>query len=1012
MESRFGHKFDDVRIHSDPRAAESAQAIDARAYTVGNHIAFSRGQYSPGTPAGKELITHELAHVVQQGSALPTSALRIEPPAHPAEAEAQHAARTISAGGNAAISSHQAVAIQRDFSLGNYWSKAKQTYSEVKSDITDAETALKEKVVENAGAAANFVEAKATEIKQDVVAAVAEVKQEAVAAVAAVKKEGAAIAAGAEHKLEQAKAKMKEIKDKTVPAVKAYAKQKLKEEFNEHVMGSLGTLKGVVLEVASLGDTVIWLHNVTGDLGDTAIKKTLQQLAAHGVKLKYSEDQILSAWHAVHPNVDEKFSLAGSFSAAADEGAQKLQNLVGIKDERGLVFTEYELGELKGAIGIQVAASFVGVEEVELVLKGVGAIGSVRGLIESMKQPGWETSLAFWTAVFNVILSIVGLNKAAASKKLIPLILKAGAFVNLVGPMKKLYEDYTDPELAKDEQKRKTTLAHDFADVVKAGKDVVMTIFDSVRQGKGPTEEPSRTTSPPPAEPPPAGAHPPAPAEHVPTEQTPAAPASAQQLPAPAEPAPAPVKPPIAEREPASKSKPPPRDAVENPQTSPEQLAAKIAAAKQVADAVQKSQSASAPPAPEPSPAPSFEEIAPTGAPANDNAIPKPTEPPPAPPSPPAAEGPPQRPAPPLERIDITGPPANDNAIPTRPEPSPSPQPTSTTEAPAQPPDLKVIHGEGASKSGPKGELHLIAENGQTIPPETTPPPESHRQPVPVEHAQEQPLAATGTDIASPVVQKALPTGHEQGTPAISPLKIVASAKPPSASDPPPPQIASTPNRGTSSPNQSKPLGGPSSSVSQTSSVAAKPTRTTKSPAANAPELPTSNVESEGLATKPVPASPAASKKASPPIAAGIQAGSERAPQKPTYVVDEAGMTVRAEGEITGSHRGRGKGYRPEPAGGRVAGEHRGHLIPEGGVDNPTLVNVRANMISEASGSNLGPKKVIENFAIRLADQNPGSIIQIILEPQRSPGQTRPFAVTVSVLQDGQVVKSVSILNK
>ena len=123
-------------------------------------------------------------------------------------------------------------------------------------------------------------------------------------------------------------------------------------------------------------------------------------------------------------------------------------------------------------------------------------------------------------------------------------------------------------------------------------------------------------------------------------------------------------------------------------------------------------------------------------------------------------------------------------------------------------------------------------------------------------------------------------------------------------------------------------------------------------------------------------------------------------------------MTIRAEGEITGPHPGRPKGSLPEPPGGRVAGEHRGHLIPEGGVDEPSTVNVRPNLISEAPGSNLSAKKIVENYAIRLAKENPDSIVTMKLEPQRLPGQTRPFAVTVYVTQNGKTVYAVSILNK
>jgi hypothetical protein len=66
MEPRFGADFSGVRVHTDAQAAESAQAINAQAYTVGRDVVFGAGQYAPGTGAGKQLIAHELAHVVQQ----------------------------------------------------------------------------------------------------------------------------------------------------------------------------------------------------------------------------------------------------------------------------------------------------------------------------------------------------------------------------------------------------------------------------------------------------------------------------------------------------------------------------------------------------------------------------------------------------------------------------------------------------------------------------------------------------------------------------------------------------------------------------------------------------------------------------------------------------------------------------------------------------------------------------------------------------------------------------------
>jgi hypothetical protein len=67
MESRFGHDFSRVRIHIDDRAAASALALHAQAYTIGSNVIFGSGQHAPATAAGKRLLAHELAHTIQYG---------------------------------------------------------------------------------------------------------------------------------------------------------------------------------------------------------------------------------------------------------------------------------------------------------------------------------------------------------------------------------------------------------------------------------------------------------------------------------------------------------------------------------------------------------------------------------------------------------------------------------------------------------------------------------------------------------------------------------------------------------------------------------------------------------------------------------------------------------------------------------------------------------------------------------------------------------------------------------
>jgi outer membrane protein OmpA-like peptidoglycan-associated protein len=73
MESAFGRDFSHVRVHTDAPAAASARALRARAFTLGSDIAFAAGRYAPSTPAGRSLIAHELAHVVQQQQPGPSS---------------------------------------------------------------------------------------------------------------------------------------------------------------------------------------------------------------------------------------------------------------------------------------------------------------------------------------------------------------------------------------------------------------------------------------------------------------------------------------------------------------------------------------------------------------------------------------------------------------------------------------------------------------------------------------------------------------------------------------------------------------------------------------------------------------------------------------------------------------------------------------------------------------------------------------------------------------------------
>jgi outer membrane protein OmpA-like peptidoglycan-associated protein len=103
MEPRFGHDFSQVRVHADARAADSARALNALAYTVGQDTVFGAGRYAPGTAEGRRLLAHELAHVLQQAEGSAAGAVRISDPRDPAEHDAGRAARNAIAGQKAQV---------------------------------------------------------------------------------------------------------------------------------------------------------------------------------------------------------------------------------------------------------------------------------------------------------------------------------------------------------------------------------------------------------------------------------------------------------------------------------------------------------------------------------------------------------------------------------------------------------------------------------------------------------------------------------------------------------------------------------------------------------------------------------------------------------------------------------------------------------------------------------------------------------------------------------------------
>lgn len=89
LESAYGEPLGSVRIHTGEHAAALARAVSARAFTVGSDVFFARGEYDPASAGGRELIAHEVAHVVQQRGAPASGRLSVSQPGDASERDAE-----------------------------------------------------------------------------------------------------------------------------------------------------------------------------------------------------------------------------------------------------------------------------------------------------------------------------------------------------------------------------------------------------------------------------------------------------------------------------------------------------------------------------------------------------------------------------------------------------------------------------------------------------------------------------------------------------------------------------------------------------------------------------------------------------------------------------------------------------------------------------------------------------------------------------------------------------------
>jgi hypothetical protein len=95
MEPAFDADFSGVRVHADAQADTLNRALNARAFTTGQDIFFSQGAYNAGSSSGRELLAHELTHVVQQNGEQVQAKLTVGRPGDHYEQEADQVARAV-----------------------------------------------------------------------------------------------------------------------------------------------------------------------------------------------------------------------------------------------------------------------------------------------------------------------------------------------------------------------------------------------------------------------------------------------------------------------------------------------------------------------------------------------------------------------------------------------------------------------------------------------------------------------------------------------------------------------------------------------------------------------------------------------------------------------------------------------------------------------------------------------------------------------------------------------------
>jgi hypothetical protein len=199
---------------------------------------------------------------------------------------------------------------------------------------------------------------------------------------------------------------------------------------------------------------------------------------------------VLKSLGAVDPQ--GRVSTTSVAATAMDALSSQANQALGSAVSDRYFFTPGELGELAGALGIQIGAAAVGVKEIQLAVDIGGTVSSLRTMINTARDnPNWLSDASFWAGFIGVLLGLIGLGSWSGKRKAIEWILSTGVFLNAGPVLVQLERDLYDESLDEAERERRVK-----EDLKRLAQIVLLPLLQHGQHGDSADQpEPSPTSS-------------------------------------------------------------------------------------------------------------------------------------------------------------------------------------------------------------------------------------------------------------------------------------------------------------------------------------------------------------------------------------------------------------------------------------------------------------------------------------------------------------------------------------